>query len=358
MKIEINGWLRKMQQFKFVAYLIVMCDIHTANKIFSKQAQSDSALIIDVPAFREDYRNNLKKLSLELGSEAKKRLPSLKLGKIVMAEAGKEDRVLTVENDDSSVDTVGEISLANATGDIEERLLAFQVKFVKGLLENFDARLQDPRIAHLLRRIFDFRKMPLQNTAAANEELMRWSDAEVEEVCLTHFPEFDSDVVKDEALVMRYYVRENQKLFMQDKVTDETSSGRYLALTGPGSIFETLFSRSDVCSKPIPGVLHIADYMIAFMWQSCNGERAASHINIAKSKERTLLNDETFEAVVFNTYNMPALHEINFDEITKKWIDAGNMSGTFKGVVADSAESASKVIRRHLEEKTPTFLFK
>jgi hypothetical protein len=29
MKLNINGWLRKMTKFKFVAYLIVMCDVQT-----------------------------------------------------------------------------------------------------------------------------------------------------------------------------------------------------------------------------------------------------------------------------------------------------------------------------------------
>ena len=71
----------------------------------------------------------------------------------------------------------------------------------------------------------------------------------------------------------------------------------------------------------------MADYMIAFMWQSCNGERAASHINISKSKERTLLGDDTFEATVFNSYNMPALHEVNTKPIINKWIVNGRKWG-------------------------------
>ena len=52
-RTKIDGWLRKMKQFKFVAYLIIMCDIHTANKVFSKRVQSDEALIIDVPTYRD-----------------------------------------------------------------------------------------------------------------------------------------------------------------------------------------------------------------------------------------------------------------------------------------------------------------
>ena len=98
--------------------------------------------------------------------------------------------------------------------------------------------------------------------------------------------------------------------------------------------------------------------MIAFMFQSCNGERAASHINLVKSKERTGLGDETFDAVVFNTYNLPELHEINFKPIIEKWIKAGRKTGTVKGVEGDSEDSSSKVIRRHLLKKTQTFLYK
>ena len=44
-------------------------------------------------------------------------------------------------------------------------------------------------------------------------------------------------------------------------------NGWVLVLTGDGSIFEDLFSRSDVCSAPISMSLTVADYMIAFMWQ-------------------------------------------------------------------------------------------
>ena len=73
------------------------------------------------------------------------------------------------------------------------------------------------------------------------------------------------------------------------------------------------------------------------------------------SKERTGLNDETFDAIVFNTFNMPSLHEINFAPIIKKWFAAGRNKGTTND---GDASTASKVIRRHLGNTTPTFLFK
>jgi hypothetical protein len=59
MKVKINGWLRKMTHCKFVAYLLVMCDVHTVNKVFSTQVQSDSALIIDVTSCLDDYKVGL-----------------------------------------------------------------------------------------------------------------------------------------------------------------------------------------------------------------------------------------------------------------------------------------------------------
>ena len=138
MKTKINGWLRKMVQFKFVAYLVVMCDIHTVNKIFSKRAQSDSSLILDVPTLRDDYKIGLQKLLTTLGPEAQRRLPSLQTGKIVMADAGKPGRVLVVTNEEGEKKIVGELKLLAATGNIERRLLAYQKGFVQALLDKFD----------------------------------------------------------------------------------------------------------------------------------------------------------------------------------------------------------------------------
>ena len=92
--------------------------------------------------------------------------------------------------------------------------------------------------------------------------------------------------------------------------------------------------------------------MIALMWQSCNGERAASHINNMKTKERTgLIGDGTFEAIVFNTCNMPELHDIYSMPLFLKRITKGRKTGVFKDSDGDSAsdEPTSKAVRRHLK---------
>ena len=72
--------MRRMLQFRFVAYLVVMCEVHTANKVFSKLMQSDSSLVLDVPNFVADYKTGVQSLRVLLGPESKRRLPFLKQG--------------------------------------------------------------------------------------------------------------------------------------------------------------------------------------------------------------------------------------------------------------------------------------
>jgi hypothetical protein len=107
--------------------------------------------------------------------------------------------------------------------------------------------------------------------------------------------------------------------------------------------------------------------MIAFMWQSCCGERAGSHINLTKTKERTGLGDKTFDSLVLNTFNMPNFHEMDFAAFVERWSDEGHRMGTTKagrgesmdetgeGGKGDSREAASLVVKRNLEKKQELF---
>ena len=91
--------------------------------------------------------------------------------------------------------------------------------------------------------------------------------------------------------------------------------------------------------------------MISFMWQSCCGERAGSHINAVKTKGRTLLGDDTFNDCIWLTYNLPPLHLVDYDRFVKAWKKDGTQRmGIFKGAEAagpDDPNSASQVVRRH-----------
>ena len=228
------------------------------------------------------------------------------------------------------------MGIVAATGDLEKRLKKFQKEFTEAMLGAYDNRLQDPEVAKRLRMIFDFRRMPLQDNPAAQVQLQSWSNEDIEWIAKEKFPELDVSVLKNQAFTARMFVKANKERFMQLVDNNDPSKGKALILTGEGSIFEELFSRSDVCTQPIPLFLHVADYMISFMWQSCNAERAGSHMNRTKTLERTGLHDDIFDSLMFCTFNMPFMHEIDFDLIMEAWEKAGHKSGEFKGINGDS----------------------
>jgi hypothetical protein len=198
--------------------------------------------------------------------------------------------------------------------------------------------------------------MPLDVTATSNALLLIWGDEAVDKFLPIYFPEIDPVVFKDEALAARFFVRSNVARFIQLKDPEDASKGKVLLLTGPGGIYPALFSRSDVCSKPIPNYLHVLDYMISFSWQSCCGERAGSYVNQIKTTSRSTLSPETLDCLTYNAFNMPNLHEIEFKPVIKQWSDDGRLSGVLKSDPTRSS-AESKVVRRHSSSTTNTFLF-
>ena len=136
------------------------------------------------------------------------------------------------------------------------------------------------------------------------------------------------------------------------KTPEDPTKGR----TGHGGLYPALFSRSDICSKPIPNYLHVLDYMFSFSWHSCCGEHAGSYINQIKTTARTELAPETLDCLTYNSFNMPNLHEIDFKPVIKKWSEDGRMSGVLKSDPTRSS-AESKVVRRHLSEVGGTSLF-
>ena len=124
---------------------------------------------------------------------------------------------------------------------------------------------------------------------------------------------------------------------------------------------EALFSQPEITGRSICNYLHVADYMVAYAWQSCCGERVGSHINIVKSLKRTLLSDSMFDDHTFNKCNLPELHEIDYDALVKIWKEgAKKRVGIFKGreAAATKEQSLSKVVKRHLARTSSIPIFK
>ena len=253
------------------------------------------------------------------------------------------------------------IRSGGGAADVEKYVLGVQQTIVKHLLSGFDSRIQDPGIAHLLGSMFDFRDMPLEESPAAHEKLVVHGDAAADEVCEVYFPELDAECVKDQMLAVKLYVRENIEQFMFRVDEKDPTKGSAMRICGKGSVMEALFTRKSIGSKPIPDFLHIADYMISFMWQSCCGERAGSHINAVKTKGRTLLGDDTFNDAIWLTYNLPPLHLVDYGRFVRAWKKEGTQRmGIFKGAetgTADDPNSASQVVRRHLSATSPSPLY-
>ena len=122
---------------------------------------------------------------------------------------------------------------------------------------------------------------------------------------------------------------------------------------------EALFTQPGISGGlPITNYLHVADYMISFCWQSCCGERVGSHINVVKSKGRSTLGDVNFDNAVFNTFNMPPLHHIDYAAFVRAWKKQGKQRmATLRKVSSETGDGGvdrSEVIRHHLSSGAGT----
>ena len=63
---------------------------------------------------------------------------------------------------------------------------------------------------------------------------------------------------------------------------------------------------------------------------------------------------------MFNTMNLPELHEIDFTPIVKRWLDDDRKAASFVRETTKGEEPRSKVIQRHHAKTTTrsTFLYK
>ena len=97
-----------------------------------------------------------------------------------------------------------------------------------------------------------------------------------------------------------------------------------LRIAGKGSIMEALFCTPGVVGLHIEQYLHLADYMIAYDIKSADVERVGSHMQLIKTKLRTSLADQTFKSLVFLSFNLPHLHEIDIGTLVNAWKAAGH----------------------------------
>lgn len=115
---------------------------------------------------------------------------------------------------------------------------------------------------------------------------------------------------------------------------------------------EALFCTPNVTGLPIEMYLHLADYMIAYDVKSADVERVGSHMQLIKTKLRTTLADQTFKSLVFLSFNLPHLHEIDVDALVEAWKSAGHR------LPINSNEADSAVLSRMRSADSFTFFLK
>lgn len=193
--------------------------------------------------------------------------------------------------------------------------------------------------------MFDVNAMPMGSSDAQRKALENHGRAELEELCISRYNSMDVDELKNQALRFRFYVRDNHHVFYHDSK---------LIITGPGSIFEALFTNSDALGAfaPIPDFLAIADDMISMLVTQCATERIGRRMGLTKSLLRSNMTDDLFDALLFLGANMAPIHETDIDSLCKKFLKAGHLPPyTANG-------SGSRVLSRLIKQTKHTMILK
>ena len=96
---------------------------------------------------------------------------------------------------------------------------------------------------------------------------------------------------------------------MKDPITKIVVTRTQIKICGDGSVMEALFTDSETLFPAgLQSYLHMADYMISYIYnQSCT-ERAGRNMNATKSPDGRSLGDTAFTDLVWLSFNAPPTH--------------------------------------------------
>lgn len=221
-----------------------------------------------------------------------------------------------------------------AETEIVERVRRYSQAMAAATLETFDTRLPMPPVLLHLRKIFDFRRMPWEDSSA----LESWSNESIVWLVEHKLKDVDTVVLQNEALKVRLWLRGCVEEFktnvpMHDEHGDVVKGQQKeeLALCGDGSIFNVLFTQYDTLfPSGIQSYLYAADYNIAYLVTQCATERIGRNMTLTKPPERSALGDENFKMSVWVSYNGPPIHEVDFSKYVKLWEEEKHQLALFK----------------------------
>ena len=173
---EVKGWLRKLEQFKFVAIMLLSTDVHFESKFFSKTTQSDSNTVIEYVKGRQKYHASITKLKTTLGTEVENSIAELASGTF----KGVEIKFTSTKD-------------KTASG-LRKMILGWQNTLVNKMLERFDHYLPDIDVINKLAGLLDLRDIVSlfnNNSDSREDDIETWGDAEAAWLVENIFPSLD-----------------------------------------------------------------------------------------------------------------------------------------------------------------------
>ena len=216
------------------------------------------------------------------------------------------------------------------------RVLLYQRTICDSLLRHLPERLVIPEVVTHLATVTDFRRMPLESTSKASQDLETWGNDSIDWLVANVLTHLDADTLRAEALRARLFVREHKQQWMlEHKVVGEDGkvmgSEVRLTLTGEEGIAHSLFTEPERISGGVPHqFLELLDFMISFRFNQSDTERAGRTMTLTKPALRSSLGDEHFKQACWVAFNSPGFHELDIMALVKRWKRDGHLSAVMK----------------------------
>ena len=141
----------------------------------------------------------------------------------------------------------------------------------------------------------------------------------------------------------------------RDSLKDLTEHESWITTTAAGDVHCSICTKfADTVKGTLTGKSLRSPWIQRSVGYNANAvnlfnKRVGSHMQLVNTKLRTSLHDSTFAALVFLSFNLPHLHEIDFDVLIAAWKKAGHRLPINKN------DAESRVLRRLKSASTSTY---
>ena len=328
-RTKMTKWVRHVSSIKFPIMLASLLDVHGRSQIYSKQVQSDSTFVIDLPTFREQLFKSLENLRQTNPGQVfvengyvRRHLPGWKEGKHINTDGA-----------EMIVTTQGKSANTSTSDWALNRTKTYLDDIATKLLTALDDKMKPPEIAIRLRTMLDVRRMP-EITNNANDANAGGFDthghAEIDWIVEEEFKHLDAVQLKQDLNVYLHFIKDNRASFEEYITPTKIGSARtnFTKTINMSRVFE-YFSTNSTPGE-MKQLIEVIDYTLAFATGSCAVERIGRVMNLTKNDLRAALGDEIFFHLVFVKFSMPALEDFDWERILERWYNDGHMDAVSK----------------------------